>query len=352
MDKPVSREDIRRVFPEVRETTSSGHLEYNVSCPFGHRKGSANFKMYVNAASGVFHCCDCGESGNFWTDFVTDARRGDGRIAAGKWASKIVRAETPELEIRSPLLCKLDRMPLWANGVRAPGQRLLPLKGLGPRHPATVYMRRERRLDPDVFGDPDGPWKACYCEDGIDVVGGQCTTSGRIIIPFYSGSVLRGWTARKIEFRKGESEKIVWNGEDYSSIRREESGAWPDRGVPKYFHMPAMNKSTFLYNMDQAQGYDTVWAFEGPLDVWAFGGDAVCYNGEFPSAIQCRLLSLWTSVRWGMDPEVDLSDKLKSKRHKKVLEQLQADDTKWRVLSGGDPADLGREEVERQFEGA
>lgn len=348
-DIPVSRAAVRKVFPEARETTSSGHLEYNVHCPYPHRKGAANFKMYINAASGVFHCCDCGQTGFFWDEWTTEARKSNGRIQVGRWISKVVRDDSVLEEVESKVIRALRRMPVWKDGIHAPGRILVPLAGLDDEHPAKIYMVRERRLDPEVFGNPEGPWKACYCEEGLNLMGGRLTLSGRIIIPYSTGGVLRGWTARKIEFRRSAQKKVTWDGTKYEIVTRDENGAWPDRYIPKYFHLPSMNKSTFLYNSDQAREFSTVWAFEGPLDVWAFGPDAVCYNGEFPSSIQCRILSTWESVRWGMDPEVDLTDTNKARRHKKVLESIELEDVKWRVLSGGDPADLGREEVERQF---
>lgn len=350
MSRPVHLSDVRKVFKEARETTCSGHMEFNVNCPFPHRKGRANFKMYINGPTGVYHCCDCGASGSFWDEFTGASRRANGRILAGKWDSKVVRDTTEFEEVISPTLQKIQEMPIWRDGIHAPGRTLTPLAELPDSHPAVVYMRRERRLDPAIFGDPCGPWKACYCEDGISLMRGTLTTSGRIVIPFIGNGRMKGWTTRKIEFRKGPNEKITWDGTEFKVVARDSSGAWPDRSVPKYFHLPSMNKSTFLYNTDQAALSPTVWVFEGPLDVWAFGPDAVCFNGEFPSAIQCRILSGWDAVRWGMDPEVDLTDSVKAKRHHRVLRDIEVEDIKWRVLQGGDPADLGREEVIRQFQ--
>ena len=348
-NRPVTLDDARRAFGEVRETTSSGHLEYNVSCPFPHRKGSRNFKMYVNAATGVFHCADCGRSGSFWAEFTKDARRSDGRISPGKWVSRVERVPevAPGACAPSPLVQKILEQPVWAGDIHAPGERMVPLDAVDRSHPVAVYLEG-RGLDPAIYGSQDGPWRAMYCERGFRFVGGAATTSGRLVIPFYRGGTLRGWTARLVDFvveRDDSGAAIarqVWDGARMKVVRRDADGAWKDREVPKYFHLPGMGVASMLYNADSAKGFATVWAFEGQLDAWAFGEDAVAYCGEFPSETQCRILSTWGCVRIGMDPEVDVNDPIKARRLSKVVGLISSPDLRYAVLHGGDPADLGR----------
>ncbi len=354
INRPISREDARRVFGEVRETVSSGHLEYNVSCPFPHRKGQNNWKMYVNATTGAFHCADCGRSGSFWAEFTKDARRSTGRIAPQGWAPRIERVApgpgSPQ-EV-SPLVQRIQAQPIWEGEIHAPGGRLIPVDSLDSAHPAAKYLVG-RGMDPAVYGA--APWRAMYCEDGFRFVGGAATTSGRLVVPFYRGGRLRGWTARLIDFvverdhAGAPTVRQVWDGSRMRVVRRDEGGAWRDRDVPKYFHLPGMGVASMLYNADSASRFDTVWAFEGVLDAWSFGEDAVAYCGEFPSISQCRILSTWAAVRVGMDPEVDLQDPVKSNRFHKFVRLVASPDFVCTILAGGDPADLGRDETVRQI---
>jgi hypothetical protein len=164
------------------------------------------------------------------------------------------RAPDPVLRGRRPVVT--DRT------VKPPGPEVYPLHALDDGHPAVVYLRG-RGFDPAWLARQMQvgycPW--AYPEFPM--------AKDRIIIPVYQGGAYAGWQARFI-------------------------GEPPDKRVPKYLTMAGMKISQLLYNLDTARQSPFGVVCEGPLDVWAFGPEAVALFGNKLSAAQARLIgSAW-----------------------------------------------------------
>jgi hypothetical protein len=157
--------------------------------------------------------------------------------------------------------------------VKPPGPFILPLHHLEPDHTAVLYLRG-RGFDTGWLGRTMrvGVCPISYPEFR--------TAQGRIIIPTYHGGAYAGWQAR-----------YPYEGT-------------PPGGSSKYYTMPGMKVSQLLYNLDAARQSPFGVVCEGPLDVWAFGPEAVALYGNKVSAAQAQLIG----SAWGRGTVIILLD--------------------------------------------
>jgi hypothetical protein len=218
---------------------------------------------------------------------------------------------------RAPDPVRRGRRPAVAprREVKAPGPLVCSLDNLSPDHPAVLYLRG-RGYDTDWLGRTlrVGVCLGAYPEFRM--------AKDRIIIPTYHGGAYAGWQARYV-------------------------GEPPDKRVPKYFTMAGMKVSQLLYNYDVARQSPFGVVCEGPMDVWAFGPEAVALFGNKVSAAQAQLIgSAWRegTVIILLDgdapgPALQAHDALAGLVRRRAVVSLPADK---------DPGDLPRQEL-RQF---
>lgn len=338
----LSYSEVRRVFPEARITTSSGHTEYNAHCPFGHRKGPENYKLYINAHTGTYYCQDCHSTGSAWKRWFSPTlnmrrRRGVIRVVPNQHSSGG----------RS----YIDHVKKWRDGVPAPGD-ITPVGELQPDHPARQYLRSRGYGETPVttLDNARNGFPAYYCSKGFfNFKRLEMTTTGRIIFPVTRNGLLVGWTSRMIDFTdEGGDLRRVWTGSRYRDVLRDEHGKWRDSATPKYFALPGFSKSMHLYNFDAAKEFDTVAMMEGPLDVWRFGLDSVGYMQEVPSEHQCRMaVATWKSIIWIRDNGVDTE----SPRYKSAIQVLsEAEEfVTFEIRGASDPGNSTRLDMLKQM---
>lgn len=151
----------------------------------------------------------------------------------------------------------------------------VPINTLEPNHPAIRYLLRDRvnplgypvSLDPHaLFND----WRVHFCVSAETGKGyAPDLVQNRIIIPIFKDSQMVGWQARPT------------NNFD----------------VPKYYTMPGLHKSSWLFNGDRAKNYPIGVIVEGVFDAFAVGRCAVALLGKSISPQQQRLLMSWFGER-------------------------------------------------------
>lgn len=146
--------------------------------------------------------------------------------------------------------------------VEMPGYDV-PVGDLPPTHKAVRYLL-SRRYDIEQLHKF---YKVHYC-----VSSWWSMAQDRLVFPVYFRGELRGWQCRYI----GE---LPWHD-------KEKRKTLP----PKYWSYPHMKKSLLLYNYDSASKYKTMIGVEGPTDVIALGGPAVCTFGDSLSDAQRSLI--------------------------------------------------------------
>lgn len=336
-------EVVSRVFEEARETFGKNGKEFVVNCPFPHEKGG-RYKMYISE-NGSYYCQDCGSSGSAWRDFfdsVVSERYGHLRLVRERPDPRLVTGRKSGFATRG-------RSVRWAGGkILAPG-RTAPLCDLGRDHPAYEYLEVHRGMDPSEFASDDHPFCALYCEEGqFEMMGGELRSEGRVVFPVIQEGDPVGWTARTIERQVSETAKEVWTGSEWRRVGRLKGGRWADRYIPKWLHLPSMQKSRILYNLDAAtEAGEEVVMVEGVFDCMKAGTGSVAYFGEFPSEAQTRMaMNRFSRIFWIPDAGVDLGDR----RAKNFLDMASsACEVLVAPLPGrGDPGEreVTREEIE------
>jgi hypothetical protein len=119
---------------------------------------------------------------------------------------------------------------------------------------------------------------------------------GRIYIPAYQDGVLVGWQGRL-------PADLDWHAVD----------------APKYYTMPGLRKSQFLYNQDAARRQPLVVVCEGCSDVWGVGPAGVALLGKDPGREQLRLLA----TLWAGRPAVVLLDPDAEAEARELAERLR-----------------------------
>lgn len=128
---------------------------------------------------------------------------------------------------------------------------------LPPEHKAYQYLLN-RGFPPERVGPF---WNVRYCHQSVHYL-----ARDRIVVPIYSGKVMKGWQCRYIgEIPKGQK--------------------WP----PKYYTCPAMPRHMLLYNLANARQYRTGVIVEGVTDVWSGGPPFMCTLGATMNVQQRKL---------------------------------------------------------------
>lgn len=290
-------ETVQKRFPEVKTSTSSGHLEYIVNCPKFHRKGGI-YKLSINADTGAFMCHDCGYTGNANNEFFDEGLQ----FFPGM---RVDRSGEHAFHDRRSTLQRSRKE--WENGVPSPG-KMVKASALDGLHPASQYF-----ADRGVSGKMSDEFEVMYCEEGyFDFSARLGTTSGRIVFPLRMNGALVGWQARQIE-RNIEGRRSVWKGDKAGwwqpGSSKDQSGAvrYEDHQVPKYYTCPGMHRSKSLLNFDRAaQDRNFVVVVEGPVDAIKVGKHAVATFGKKLTRDQVRILCAnWSRVFMLLDAEVD-----------------------------------------------
>lgn len=136
------------------------------------------------------------------------------------------------------------------------------LEHLSHDHPARQYLLNRRRpaFDPDWLSRV---FDVGYCAEASPA---YPLATNRLIIPVYREGKLYGWQARLL--RDSRSKQIC-----------------------KYYTMPNMRTSAWLYNFDQACRQTHLVVCEGVSDVWRYGMEATAVFGKKLSTAQIELLS-------------------------------------------------------------
>jgi hypothetical protein len=72
------------------------------------------------------------------------------------------------------------------------------------------------------------------------------------------------------------------------------------RGVNKYYNLPGVTKSRYLYNRDGAKGKPIVIMVEGVTDVHKIGDNAIAFFGKCPSSHQLQIIANVFSLATGI----------------------------------------------------
>lgn len=134
---------------------------------------------------------------------------------------------------------------------------LSKLARLSPTHPAVQYMLGEREYTLDMLDR----YVISYCGHSHTYP----VASNRIIFPYFKNGRLLGWQARYI-------------------------GTPPHKHVPKYYNLPNMQKSIWMYNFDVAGEQDMLVITEGAPAVHFIGDKATALLGKSLSPIQHQLI--------------------------------------------------------------
>lgn len=304
---PLTLQQVKRKWREAR-SKDSAESAFMVNCWFYHRHGGKG-KMEICAEDGkklgVYHCHDCGKSGNVYYEFP-------------EWFDPLSETH-PELFVARETVAPEEAPhirrggPEWAPGIPAPGETL-PLKSLVDDHPAIQYLFR-RGFNLSEIKDYDPTREIFYCTKGhMSMAEGKGSTTGRLVFPIYMLGQLRGWQARMIDYVLNEDEvsgeKVVWNGFSWQKFKKID-GVWQDKYVPKYYTCPGMKRASVLYGFDMADIYREVSVVEGPLDYHRTGPNCVGVLGNkgIPSFEQMNMLKThWERVFMLRDPGVDRNE--------------------------------------------
>lgn len=335
---PIDIETVQERFPEVKVSTSAGHVEYNVHCPKYHKKGGI-YKLSINADTGAFMCHDCGYTGSAYKEFFDDGLQ----FFRGL---KINRSKNSE--IYHPRVTMQKARKIWKDGVPSPGE-MVKVSELDAAHPACIYLQ-ERGVDPALTDK----FFLRYCTDGyFDFSARLGTTSGRIIFPIVMDGTLVGWQARQIE-KKIEGSRAVWKGDSAGwwqpkMVDDGKGGSeYEDKNVPKYYTCPGMHRSRSLLNCDVATlNPNFVVVVEGPVDAIKVGDNAVATFGKRLTKDQVRILcARWSRVIMLLDGEVDTEETW----FKNLESSFRGVYFAWMKLDGfEDPGAASHEEIWRQL---
>lgn len=310
----ITIEEIRKKFPEAMEVQSSGGLAYKVRCWKPHRLDRRDMEISAEGEKeGVFHCHNCGHSGNLRTEFPEFFDP-----ISYLMPELFVQRETPTAPTHK---ARIRRGGIQWGDMPAPGE-VVPFSGLPEGHVAVEYLRG-RGFDIEELRNLDSTRAIYYCQKGQFTLGeGKGTTSGRLVFPIYMLGDLKGWQTRQIDYvikeDESDGEKVVWNGSNWQKFKKT-AGLWEDRFVGKYYGCPDMKRGSLLYGFDMARNYGEIAVVEGPLDYYRTGPQSVATMGKNVSSEQIRLLkTYWSRLFVLRDPDVDPGSPL----FKKLLLEL------------------------------
>lgn len=335
---PIDIETVQDRFPEVKTSTSAGHLEYIVNCPKYHKKGGI-YKLSINADTGAFMCHDCGYTGSAYREFFDEGAQ----FFPGLKINRSNQAAAMHHRVTVQRYRKE-----WRDGVPSPG-KMVKVSSLDEAHPAIEYLQNRgiSKEQCDEFG-------LGYCTEGyFDFSARMGTNTGRIIFPILMDGTLIGWQARQIE-KKIENRKSIWKGETngWWQPRLIDDGTgttkYEDQQVPKYYSCPGMHRSKCLLNYDVAsQHTDFVVVVEGPIDAVKVGKHAVATFGKRLTKDQVRILcARWSRVIMLLDGEVDTEENW----FKNLESSFRGVHFAWMKLEGfEDPGAASHEEIWKQL---
>lgn len=191
------------------------------------------------------------------------------------------------------------------------------LDQLDPQDRCIRYLRDDRKFD---IQELSRVYQVGACL--------QSTTypamSGRIFIPMFEGTRLRGWQGRYPE--------------DLN---------WKESHLTKYYNLPRLRKSRFLYGGEAGGNHPFVILVEGVTDVWRIGSAARAYLGRELSSTQRRLVI----EQWGHGTIVLMGDPdaVAENAHQAMLLEAEVTSLGGRVVNlelwdGVDPGKLTRDE--------
>lgn len=293
-------ETVKEKFPEVRTAYGASGLEYYVHCPQFHKKGG-QFKLSINAESGLGLCHDCGFALNAEEEwFATDPFSWVNPLKFNRDEGKLKPVTGNFMKYGGPVI---------ENNIPSPG-KLVTMKSLPFDHPAWMYLS-DRGFDVDEISRFEGPRELKYCSGPFEGRNrGMEKIWGRIIFPVYSEGILKGWQARRVErtteMPGGATYREVWNGEAWIHAPLLPSGRYPDHSIPKYLNSPNFQKTQVVYGLDWAKqtGIKEVIIVEGPLDQIRVGPTCVCTFGLVSHQQKNFIESNFESAVLILDPEI------------------------------------------------
>jgi hypothetical protein len=295
----IGFETVKNKFPEARVVQASTGIEYNVHCRVGNHSKGGNYKMYINPEKGLFHCHDCGSTGDATRTFFPETEYAFPSM-------RIDRDPTEVSNIISSVTVKRSG-PTLENNVPSPGV-LVPLSKLESNHPAIEYLS-SRGFDMQEILSMPVETQLYYVKDTHQ--GGSRKTRGRIIFPVRSCGLLVGWQGRIIERAIDENTREVWDGAQWIRNSRGTNGKWTGGDEnPKYLTCPGMQRGKVLYGLDSAKvfakqsGKSEVIITEGPLDALRTGPRAVATFGSVTPTQKRIIASYFDTVIVLLDPEI------------------------------------------------
>lgn len=167
-------------------------------------------------------------------------RRGSSYDTAAERRESMYRALTTQFSLIPSRVKIAKGRPVKQRKLKLPDD-IIPVHQLDPSHEAQIYLREDRKLDPDLVSKLYG---LVYCQDDD-----HWPNVDKIIAPiFFNGKVV-GYQARP----PFECD-------------------WKEPGAPlKWWTHPATKRRAVLYNYDLARRYKTGVIVEGPGDVWKAG---------------------------------------------------------------------------------
>jgi hypothetical protein len=346
----IAFEIVKNKFPEARPVQASTGLEYNVHCRLGNHAKGGNYKMYINPEKGLYHCHDCGSTGDATKAFFPE-------IEFAFPTMRIDRDPTEFSNIVSAITVKKFG-PVLENDVPSPGV-IVPLSKLELNHPAIEYLST-RGFDMQEILNLPIENQLYYVKETHH--GGSRKTKGRIIFPVRSCGMLVGWQGRIIERSIDANTREVWDGDQWVKNFRNKNGKWIDGdNIPKYLTCPGMQRGKVLYGFDSAKlvskktGVSEIIITEGPLDALRTGPKAVATFGSITPTQKRLICSYFDTVIVLLDPEIK-SDAPDPKVKKKFMD-LTSD---WQGLKciylhlpdGKDPGATSRHIINHEIEKA
>ena len=273
---------------------------YRINCPFC---GDRRARLWVNHMYGQYtadgrKCLDflayCFNDTNCLTD--PEKRK---RLADTLLGFQNMNARRPVFEIM-PAAKQASQRRFTPVGLT------MPVRSLPPVHPAVVYLTSRNytlelcdHYEIAVCLDPNPDYKFLR---------------NQIIFPIKQFGQLVGWQAR--------------------------SPGPPPEGFAKYFTMPGLKKTNYLYNLDNAIGKPFVVLTEGVTDVHKVGDYAVATLGCSLHSTQQQIIEHY----WGNKPVVFLWDPEAIEQHAELIREFKQKHTGpvlvVKLPDGADPGSL------------
>jgi len=283
-NQPIQIEDRVGLERTKRWKVASGE-QYRVDCPFC---GDTRGRLYLSYAWGmdsqvgfpssklvVCHNehCEADDINNMpgflqrkLSAYFSDAKHGRVQVP------KPIRSAPGSVKVKKLEFPK----PEWTIPINQLGRAQISVKR---------YFQDERKNNLDVLYNSYGVVYA-YEYPVNDMGKDYSWLAGRVFIPVFNNGSLIGWQARI---------------SDNTTFTKQ-----------KYYNCPGWQKSSSIYNLDNARKNRLGLLVEGVTDVWRVGAGAFSTYGKSLSTVQEDIItSNWESVGVLYDPDTD-NDKTKS----------------------------------------